>query len=113
MQAAAKAAAAAEAASAARAAHEEACSTYTHDEVAALEFQAHTSAEPRNLRRKSATAVISQLRDPVCSAPERLHGPGESLKAFFTPCCLCLEYSQVAAVLCMLVLREKAGSRRV
>ena len=40
MQAAAKAAAAAEAASAARAAHEEACSTYTHDEVAALEFQA-------------------------------------------------------------------------
>ncbi|CAK0771125.1 hypothetical protein CVIRNUC_003835 [Coccomyxa viridis] len=54
LKAAAKAAAAAEAASAARAAHEEACSTYTHDEVAALEFQAHTSAEPRNLRRKSA-----------------------------------------------------------
>ena len=111
MQAAAKAAAAAEAASAARAAHEEACSTYTHDEVAALEFQAHTSAEPRNLRRKSL--VNSQLRDPVCSAPERLHGPEECLKACFTPCCLCLEYLQAAAVLCMLVLREKAGSRHV
>ena len=62
MQAAAKAAAAAEAASAARAAHEEACSTYTHDEVAVLEFQAHTSAEPRSLRRKSATAVRFQMQ---------------------------------------------------
>ena len=58
MQAAAKAAAAAEAASAARAAQEEACSTYTHgDVVAAVDSQAHTSAEPRNLRRKSAVAV--------------------------------------------------------
>ena len=58
MQAAAKAAAAAEAASAARALQEEACSTYTHDAVAAaVDSQAHTSAEPRNLRRKSTVAV--------------------------------------------------------
>ena len=58
VQAAAKAAAAAEAASAARAAQEEACSTYTHgDVVAAVDSQAHTSAEPSSLRRKSAVAV--------------------------------------------------------
>ena len=63
VQAAAKAAAAAEAASAARAAHEEACSTYTHDEVVtAVESQAHTSAEPRNLRRKAAISVRSLVR---------------------------------------------------
>lgn len=57
VQAAAKAAAAAEAASAAKAAHEEACSTYTNDGAVAFDSQAHTSAQPRNLRRKSATAV--------------------------------------------------------
>ena len=66
VQAAAKAAAAAEAASAARAAHEEACSTYTHDEVVtAVESQAHTSAEPRNLRRKSANSVRSVVRKAI------------------------------------------------
>ena len=66
VQAAAKAAAAAEAASAARAAHEEACSTYTHDEVVtAVESQAHTSAEPRILRRKSAILVRSLVRNAI------------------------------------------------
>jgi hypothetical protein len=53
-QAAAKAAAAAEAASAARAAQEEACSTYTDEDAIADDAIAHTSEEPRCLRRKSA-----------------------------------------------------------
>lgn len=52
-QAAAKAAAAAEAASAARAAQDEACSTYTDDDAVADDAVAHTSEEPRCLRRKS------------------------------------------------------------
>lgn len=67
VQAAAKAAAAAEAASAARAAQEEACSTYTHGGmVAAVDSQAHTSAEPRYLRRKSAIVVCSCTHLMVC-----------------------------------------------